>query len=109
MSGTDFSGWEELHRGITVLESSAGTGNTYQITNIALRLITEEKIGISDFLIMTSTRDANDDFTVLATRRLTTAHAACALGIRLATRCVWQRAPPEYYGWRRRPVSNPSQ
>jgi exodeoxyribonuclease V beta subunit len=58
MSSATFHGWETLNRGITVLEASAGTGKTYQITNIALRLITEERVDISDFLIMTFTRAA---------------------------------------------------
>ncbi len=78
MSGTDFSGWEELHRGITVLEASAGTGKTYQITNIALRLITEEKVDISDFLIMTFTRAATAELKGRVRGRLVEAMEALA-------------------------------
>jgi len=49
---------EPLVRGITLLEASAGTGKTYNITDLVLRLVTEENVRMSEVLVVTFTRAA---------------------------------------------------
>ena len=58
----EFSIDTPLERGVTVLEASAGTGKTYQIVNIFLRLIAEKGVKIDRILAMT--------FTVAATAEM---------------------------------------
>jgi len=47
-----------LERGVTLLEASAGTGKTYQIVHIVMRLIAEYDVPIEEILVMTFTRAA---------------------------------------------------
>ena len=56
--------------GITVLEASAGTGKTYQITNLVLRLITEKNIPMRKLLVVTFTRAATAELVDRTRRRL---------------------------------------
>ncbi len=44
--------------GITLLEASAGTGKTYQITNLVVRLIVDVGLDISEILVVTFTKAA---------------------------------------------------
>ncbi len=56
--------------GITVLEASAGTGKTYQITNLVLRLVTEKNIPMRKLLVVTFTRAATAELVDRTRRRL---------------------------------------
>ncbi len=57
-----FSPVMALERGVTLLEASAGTGKTYSITSLYLRLVAEEGLGVDEILVVT--------FTVAATAEL---------------------------------------
>ncbi len=50
-----------MQRGITLLEASAGTGKTYQITNLVLRLVAEQDVRMGELLVVTFTRAATDE------------------------------------------------
>ncbi len=72
-----------LEPGITLVEASAGTGKTFAITRLLLRLLLERKVDqLSQVLIVT--------FTVKATQELVT---RIRQTLRLAER-VWSDAPP---------------
>jgi len=45
-----------LDRGTTLLEASAGTGKTYNITNLVMRLVAEYDVRIERILVVTFTR-----------------------------------------------------
>ena len=47
-----------LTPGVTVLEASAGTGKTYQITNLVLRLVAETGLTMGQILVVTFTNAA---------------------------------------------------
>ncbi len=53
-----YTGKEELTQGVTLLEASAGTGKTYSITELFLRLIDEREIAADRILVVTYTRAA---------------------------------------------------
>ena len=65
-----FKPGQKLHRGITLVEASAGTGKTYNITTLVLRLIAEEDIGIDKILVVTYTNAATAELKVRIRRRL---------------------------------------
>ncbi|TVQ91074.1 MAG: hypothetical protein EA397_11300 [Deltaproteobacteria bacterium] len=48
----------ELPPGVTLIEASAGTGKTYNLTNLCLRLVVEHHIPIEQVLLVTFTRAA---------------------------------------------------
>lgn len=50
-----------IRKGVTFLEASAGTGKTYTISRIAVRLIVEEGLPISKILIVTFTEAATKE------------------------------------------------
>ncbi len=50
-----------LKNGITFLEASAGTGKTYTISKIIVRLVVEKQIPISEILVMTFTEAATKE------------------------------------------------
>ncbi len=54
----DFDSVEVVLEDINLIEASAGTGKTYSIAILALRLILEENIPIDKILMVTFTRDA---------------------------------------------------
>ena len=61
MTGTKmdtFSPIAPLVKGITLLEASAGTGKTYSITDLVVRLVTEEDVRMREILVVTFTRAA---------------------------------------------------
>lgn len=47
-----------IETGITLLEASAGTGKTYQITNLVLRLVLESGLRLPEVLVVTFTHAA---------------------------------------------------
>jgi exodeoxyribonuclease V beta subunit len=47
-----------LQRGTTLLEASAGTGKTYSIVSLFLRLIAEQEVKVDQILVVTFTRAA---------------------------------------------------
>ena len=49
---------EALSPGITLLEASAGTGKTYNITSLILRLVAEKQLKMGEILVVTFTRAA---------------------------------------------------
>jgi exodeoxyribonuclease V beta subunit len=50
-----------LERGTTLIEASAGTGKTYTITALFLRLLLEEELGVSEILVTTYTEAATSE------------------------------------------------
>jgi exodeoxyribonuclease V beta subunit len=57
----DFDPTLPLAPGVTVIEASAGTGKTYQITNLVLRLIAEEGLPLERILVVSFTRAATGE------------------------------------------------
>lgn len=47
--------------GIHLIEASAGTGKTYNITRIYLRLLLEKQLTVQQILVMTFTKDATEE------------------------------------------------
>ena len=52
---------ERLIRGVTLLEASAGTGKTYALARIFLRLIAEEGVEVAKILTVTFTTAATEE------------------------------------------------
>ena len=50
-----------LARGISLIEASAGTGKTYAITALFVRLILEEDLSVRDILVVTYTDAATEE------------------------------------------------
>ena len=61
---------EPLPRGVTMLEASAGTGKTYSIASLVLRLVIEERLGIDEILVVTFTEAATAELRDRIRRRL---------------------------------------
>ena len=61
---------QALPRGVALLEASAGTGKTYSIAGLTLRLIAEEGIPVDQLLIVTFTRAATAELADRIHRRL---------------------------------------
>jgi len=59
-----------LPRGLTLLEASAGTGKTYGITNLVLRLVAEEGVPLRALLLVTFTRAATAELRERVRQRL---------------------------------------
>jgi len=47
--------------GVNLIEASAGTGKTYTISNLYLRLILEKEISVRDILVVTFTDAATKE------------------------------------------------
>jgi exodeoxyribonuclease V beta subunit len=58
VSSTEFSLFDDLSAGIAVIEASAGTGKTYSIASLIVRLIAENEIRADQLLVVTFTRAA---------------------------------------------------
>ena len=71
--------------GITLLEASAGTGKTYQITNLVLRLVVDRAVPLPRILVVTFTKAATAELKDRVRQRLVAAQRAVELG----------QAPPE--------------
>jgi exodeoxyribonuclease V beta subunit len=56
--------------GVTMLEASAGTGKTYSIASLVLRLVVEERLGIDEILVVTFTEAATSELRDRVRRRL---------------------------------------
>ncbi|MEI6873153.1 MAG: UvrD-helicase domain-containing protein, partial [Verrucomicrobiota bacterium] len=65
-----------LSPGTTLLEASAGTGKTYTLTAIFLRLIVSEKLAVSEILVSTFTDPATRELKDRIRTRLIAAHQA---------------------------------
>src|SRR5262245_56527796 len=65
-----------LPPGVTLLEASAGTGKTYALAALVLRLIGEEDIAIGQILVATYTIPATAELRTRIRARLTEAIAA---------------------------------
>jgi exodeoxyribonuclease V beta subunit len=59
-----------LERGVTLIEASAGTGKTFTITGIVLRLVLEEHIPIEQILAVTYTVAATEELRDRVRKRL---------------------------------------
>ena len=59
-----------LDRGLTVLEASAGTGKTWQIAHLVVRLVTEEDVRAGRLLVVTYTKAATAELRDRIRRRL---------------------------------------
>ncbi len=75
--------------GVTVLEASAGTGKTYQITNLVVRLVAEHDLRMGQILVVTFTRAATAELKDRIRERL--AQAAQALRTGSSTDAFLQR------------------
>lgn len=62
-----------LHRGVHLIEASAGTGKTYTIGMLVLRFIAEKNIPIEEILLVTFTRAATAELADRVRLRLTQA------------------------------------
>jgi exodeoxyribonuclease V beta subunit len=65
-----FSLDQPLPRGVALLEASAGTGKTFSIAGLALRLIAEKGIEVGELLIVTFTRAATAELASRIHQRL---------------------------------------
>jgi exodeoxyribonuclease V beta subunit len=82
---------QSLPRGIALLEASAGTGKTFSIAGLSLRLIAEFDIPVGELLIVTFTRAATAELAERIHKRLLS--GARALRDRLGTDA--SDGPPE--------------
>jgi exodeoxyribonuclease V beta subunit len=71
-----------LQRGLTVLEASAGTGKTWQIAHLVVRLVTEGELRVSELLVVTYTRAATAELRDRIRRRLVDAASALLIPAR---------------------------
>ena len=69
-----------LDRTINCLEASAGTGKTYALTWIYLRLLLEEKVPASEILVVTFTKAATAELRDRTRKRLVEALEAATSG-----------------------------
>jgi exodeoxyribonuclease V beta subunit len=82
-----------LPHGVTLLEASAGTGKTYQIAHLVMRLVAEEGHRIDRLLVMTFTRDATAELRERLLARIAKASSCLAPGAPPAT------DDPTLYAW----------
>ncbi len=71
---TAFDPLGPLPRGVTLLEASAGTGKTYSITSLYVRLVIEEGVKVDEILAVTFTQAATAELTTRIRKRLGEAH-----------------------------------
>jgi exodeoxyribonuclease V beta subunit len=57
--------------GATLIEASAGTGKTYTLTGLFLRLILEKRLTVDQILVVTFTDAATEDLRKRIRQRLT--------------------------------------
>ena len=70
---------QPLVQGVTLLEASAGTGKTYQIANLVLRLVAEGIADIREIVVVTFTNAATAELKDRIRRRLITGHNALSM------------------------------
>jgi exodeoxyribonuclease V beta subunit len=68
-------------KGVQLIEASAGTGKTFTITTLVLRLLLEERLGIEQVLVVTFTNAATAELRQRIRLRLTQAARALETGI----------------------------
>src|SRR5690348_7297507 len=71
-----FDVFAPLGEGKRVLEASAGTGKTFTIASLVLRLVAEEGLGIDAILVVTFTEAATTELRERVRARIRDAHAA---------------------------------
>lgn len=71
-----FDPFARIPRGMTLLEASAGTGKTYSITSVVLRLLVQEGLGIERILVVTYTEAATAELRDRIRDRIRAAHEA---------------------------------
>jgi exodeoxyribonuclease V beta subunit len=69
-----------IERGVTLIEASAGTGKTYTIAALFLRLIVEEGLTVGQILVTTYTKPATAELRTRIRLRLSEAREAWTLG-----------------------------
>ena len=74
---------QALQPGITLLEASAGTGKTWNITNLVLRLVVEQDVLMKELVVVTFTNAATADLEKRVHERLEHAEAALSGRIEL--------------------------
>ena len=79
LSLQDFGPLTPVEPGITLLEASAGTGKTYQITNLVLRLLVDNNVTLPRILIVTFTKAATAELKDRVRQRLVEAQRAVEL------------------------------
>ncbi len=75
--------WEPLDaplQGRVLVEASAGTGKTYSIASLFIRLVVEKALPVDRILVMTFTNDATAELRDRIRARLLAAHAAVVAG-----------------------------
>jgi len=82
-----FTPTSPLLPGATLIEASAGTGKTYQITNLVLRLVAEQELALDEILVVTFTKAATADLRGRIRERLSQA-------VRLLESCRASGEPP---------------
>ncbi len=83
MNPNEFPVWNPTHdlaKGRVLVEASAGTGKTYQITNLVVRLVAEYGVPIERFLVVTFTRAATAELRGRVRARIAEALAVLADG-----------------------------
>ena len=65
-----------LLKGTNLIEASAGTGKTYTIAGIFLRLIIEERLAVDQILVVTFTKAATEELKERIRNKLLTAKSA---------------------------------
>jgi exodeoxyribonuclease V beta subunit len=68
----------ELNKGISLIEASAGTGKTYTIAMLVLRLVVEQDVPIDKVLVVTFTKAATEELKDRIRSRLADAKRALA-------------------------------
>ena len=94
----------ELHEGTSLIEASAGTGKTYTIAGLFLRLILEKNLSVREILVVTYTVAATEELRHRI--RQTLAKALQAFTSRRSddpflARCVGEARGPARRIWRR--------
>ena len=69
-AGSSVSG----HDGMTLIEASAGTGKTHELTTIVARLLVEQDLGLGEILVVTFTRAATAELRDRIRRTLRSVH-----------------------------------
>jgi exodeoxyribonuclease V beta subunit len=59
-----------LRRGVTLIEASAGTGKTYNLASLFVRLVAEEDVPVDRILVVTFTEAATLELRTRLRRRL---------------------------------------
>jgi exodeoxyribonuclease V beta subunit len=76
MSGTTLAIERVPLQGVSLIEASAGTGKTYTLAALVVRLILESELHIDEILVVTYTRAATAELRVRVRRRIVQALAA---------------------------------